>query len=197
MIPHMLKLAKKQSFPEDFPKPRKFRETSRNDWIFKFRVQNQVSWQKVSRKNTQYIEISQNQPNLGHFGVLGFWDSKVQKIKEVTKSTQNYPIYVTGIISAKNYQKTTLFAIVAILLCKSSNKKKTMLMLWIFLTKKIFLAERESFNPNQAVLGRIPPQAHLMACHFKPRSVMSVKIQCNFLFCCLKQVRIKNLGGFI
>ena len=91
MIPHMLKLAKKQSFPEDFPKPRKFRETSRNDWIFKFRVQNQVSWQKVSRKNTQYIEISQNQPNLGHFVVLGFWDSKVQKIKEVTKSTQKYP----------------------------------------------------------------------------------------------------------
>ena len=124
MIPHMLKLAKKQSFPEDFPKPRKFRETSRNDWIFKFRVQNQVSWQKVSGKNTQYIEISQNQPNLGHFVVLGFWDSKVQKIKEVTKSTQNYPIYVTGIISAKNYQKTTLFAIVAILLCKSSNKKR-------------------------------------------------------------------------
>ena len=108
MIPHMLKLAKKQSFPEDFPKPRKFRETSRNDWIFKFRVQNQVPWQKVNGKNTQYIEISQNQPNLGHFGVLGFWDSKVQKIKEVTKSTPNYPIYVTGIISLKNYQKTTL-----------------------------------------------------------------------------------------
>ena len=149
MIPHMLKLAKKQSFPEDFPKPRKFRETSRNDWIFKFRVQNQVPWQKVSGKNTQYIEISQNQPNLGHFGVWGFWDSKVQKIKEVTKSTQNYPIYVTGIISAKNYQKTTLFAIVAILLCKSSNEKKTMLMLWIFLTKKLCLAERESFKSEK------------------------------------------------
>ena len=149
MKPHMLKLAKKQSFPEDFPKPRKFQETSRNDWILKFRVQNQVPWQKVSGKNTQYIEISQNQPNLGQFGILGFWDSKVQKIKEVTKSTQNYPIYVTGIISAKNYQKTTLFAIVAILLCKSSNKKKTMLMLWIFLTKKIFLAERESFKSGK------------------------------------------------
>ena len=103
----------------------------------------------MSGKNTQYIEISQNQPNLGHFGVLGFWDSKVQKIKEVTKSTQNYPIYVTGIISAKNYQKTTLFAIVAILLCKSSNKKKTMLMLWIFLTKKLCLAERESFKSEK------------------------------------------------
>ena len=105
-MPHMLKLAKKQSFPEDFPKSRKFRETSRNDWILKFRVWNQVPWQKVSGKNTQYIEISQNQPNLGQFGILGFWDSKVQKIKEVTKSTQNYPIYVTGIISAKIYQKT-------------------------------------------------------------------------------------------
>ena len=148
-MPHMLKLAKKLSFPEDFPKPRKFRETSRNDWIFKFRVQNQVPWQKVSGKNTQYIEISQNQPNLGHFVVLGFWDSKVQKIKEVTKSTQNYPIYVTGIISAKNYQKNTLFAIVAFLLCKSSNQKKTMLRLWIFLTKKIFLAERESFKSGK------------------------------------------------
>ena len=149
MIPHMLKLAKKQSFPEDFPKPRKFRETSRNDWIFKFWVQNQVPWQKVSGKNTQYIEISQNQPNLGQFGILGFWDSKVQKIKEVTKSTPNYPIYVTGIISLKNYQKTTLFAIVAFLLCKSSNQKKTMLRLWIFLTKKIFLAERESFKSGK------------------------------------------------
>ena len=149
MIPHMLKLAKKQSFPEDFPKPRKFRETSRNDWIFKFWVQNRVPWQKVSGKNTQYIEISQNQPNLGHFGVLGFWDSKVQKIKEVTKSTQNYPIYVTGIISAKNYQKNTLFAIVAFLLCKSSNQKKTILRLIIFLTKKIFLIERESFKSGK------------------------------------------------
>ena len=83
----------------------------------------------MSGKNAQYIEISQNQPNLGLFGIVGFWDSKVQKIQEVTKSTQNYPIYVTGIISAKIYQKNTLFAIVAFLLCKSSNKKKTMLML--------------------------------------------------------------------
>ena len=103
----------------------------------------------MSGKNTQYIEISQNQPNLGQFGILGFWDSKVQKIQEVTKSTQNYSIYVTGIISAKNYQKTTLFAIVAFLLCKSSNQKKTMLRLWIFLTKKIFLAERESFKSEK------------------------------------------------
>ena len=105
-MPQMLKLAKKQSFPEDFPKSWKFQETSRNDWILKFWVQNQVPWQKVIGKNTQYIEISQNQPNLGQFGILGFWDSKVQKIQEVTKSTQNYPIYVTGIISAKNYKKT-------------------------------------------------------------------------------------------
>ena len=111
----------------------------------------------MSGKNTQYIEISQNQPNLGHFGVLGFWDSKVQKIKEVTKSTQNYPIYVTGIISAKNYQKTTLFAIVAISICKSSNKKKTMLMLWIFLTKKIFLAERESFKSEKVFKAKVCP----------------------------------------
>ena len=145
MIPHMLKLAKKQSFPEDFPKPRKFRETSRNDWIFKFRVQNQVPWQKVSGKNTQYIEISQNQPNLGHFGVLGFWDSKVQKIKEVTKSTQNYPIYVTGIISAKNYQKNTLFAIVAFLLCKSSNQKKDNVEVMIFLRKKDIFGRKGKF----------------------------------------------------
>ena len=109
MMPHMLKLAKKLSFPEDFPKLRKFRETSRNDWIFNFRVQNQVPWQKVSGKNTQYIEISQNQPNLGHFRVLGFWDSKVQEIKEVTKSTKNYPIYVTGIISEKKLSKNHPF----------------------------------------------------------------------------------------
>ena len=120
-MPHMLKLAKKQSFPEDFPKPRKFRETSRNDWIFKFRVQNQVPWQKVSGKNTQYIEISQNQPNLGQFGILGFWDSKVQKIQEVTKSTQNYPIYsltcqtcplfypIFGLLKRTNFGQKSVF----------------------------------------------------------------------------------------
>ena len=51
----------------------------------------------MSGKNTQYIEISRNQPNLGQFWILGFWDSKVQKIREVTKSTPNYPIYVTGV----------------------------------------------------------------------------------------------------
>ena len=52
-------------------------------------------------------------------------------------------------------------------------------------------------NPNQAVMGQIPPQAHLTACHFELREVMSVKKQCNFLFLCLKQTGIKNLGGFI
>ena len=76
MMPDMLKLAKKQSFPEDFPKSRKFWETSRNDWILKFWVQNQVSLQKVSEKNTQYIEISQNKPNLGQIGILGFQGPK-------------------------------------------------------------------------------------------------------------------------
>ena len=50
-------------------------------------------------------------------------------------------------------------------------------------------------NPNQAVVGRIPPQAHLTAYHFELRKVMSVKTQCNFLFGCLKQVRIKNFWG--
>ena len=50
------------------------------------------------------------------------------------------------------------------------------------------------FNPNQAVMGRIPPQAHLTACHFELREVMSVKKQCNFLFWSLKQTGIKNLG---
>ena len=156
-MPQMLKLAKKQSFPEDFPKPRKFRETSRNDWIFKFRVQNQVPWQKVSGKNTQYIEISQNQPNLGHFGVLGFWDSKVQKIKEVTKSTQNYPIYVTGIISAKNYQKTTLFAIVAILLCKSSNKKRQCWCYEFFWLKKYFWPKGKVLSQKKFLKSKLCP----------------------------------------
>ena len=157
MIPHMLKLAKKQSFPEDLPKPQKFWETSRNDWIFKFRVQNQVSWQKVSGKNTQYIEISQNQPNLGHFVVLGFWDSKVQKIKEVTKSTQNYPIYVTGIISAKNYQKTTLFAIVAILLCKSSNKKRQCWCYEFFWLKKYFWPKGKVLSQKKVLKSKLCP----------------------------------------
>ena len=90
-----VEIGQKQSFPEDFPKSRKFRETSRNDWILKFRVQNQVPRQKVSGKNAQYIENSQKQPNLGLFGIVGFWDSKVQKIPDGTKSAQKWYKYVS------------------------------------------------------------------------------------------------------
>ena len=98
----------------------------------------------MSGKNTQYIEISQNQPNLGHFRVLGFGDSKVQNILEVTKSAQKYSKYVTAIFFLKIYQKTTLFGKVAILLRKSSSPKKTISMSWFFFLKKIFWIKQES-----------------------------------------------------
>ena len=77
---------------------------------------------------------------------MGFRDRKVQKILEVTKSGQNHHIYVIVIISARIYQKTSLFGKVAILLCKSSSPKKTTLRLRIFLTKKMLLAQGENFK---------------------------------------------------
>ena len=76
MIPNMSKLSKNWLIPEIFPSSQKFRENSRWDWILKFRVLNQVPWWKLSWKNTQYMEISQNQPILEHFGISGFRESQ-------------------------------------------------------------------------------------------------------------------------
>ena len=72
MIPNMSKLSKNWLIPEIFPSSQKFQENSRWDWILKFWVLNQVLWWKLSWKNTQYMEISQNQPILEHFGISGF-----------------------------------------------------------------------------------------------------------------------------
>jgi hypothetical protein len=91
-----VEIGQKQSFPEDFPKSRKFREISRNDWILKFRVQNQVPWQKMSGKNTQYIEISRNQPDLGQCGILGFGIPRSKKLRRSPKVPQIIPYILQG-----------------------------------------------------------------------------------------------------
>ena len=68
--------------------------------ILNFWAQNQVQWQKLSGKNTQYIEIGQNQPIPGNFQISRFPDSRFQKITDVAKSVQNYCEYVVLIVSA-------------------------------------------------------------------------------------------------
>ena len=59
-MPNMSKLAKNWSFPGDIQSSRKFLEVSRNDEIFKFCVENQVSWHKLSGIYTPHVDISQN-----------------------------------------------------------------------------------------------------------------------------------------
>ena len=100
MIPNMLELAQNSKFQAtsrfpDFQIP-DFKKTG----ILNFWAQNQVQWQKLSGKNTQYIEIGQNQPIPGNFQVSRFPDSRFQKITDVAKSVQNYCEYVVLIISA-------------------------------------------------------------------------------------------------
>ena len=59
------------------------------------------------------------------------------------------------------------------------------------------LSKSVEINPNQAMMGRIPPQAHSTACHFEFRAVISVKMQCKFLLRCLKQVDNTNVRGCV
>ena len=96
----MLELAQNRKFQAtsrfpDFQIP-DFKETG----ILNFWAQNQVQWQKLSGKNTQYIEIGQNQPFPGNFQISRFPDSRFQKITDVAKSVQNYYEYVVLIVFA-------------------------------------------------------------------------------------------------
>ena len=102
MMTHMLKLAKKQSFPEDFPKSRKFWGISRNDWILKFQVQNQVPWQKVSGKNAQYIEISESAKSrtVWDFGIL-----RSKKFRRSPKVPKINPYMLQGSFLQKTIKK--------------------------------------------------------------------------------------------
>ena len=144
MIPNMSKLSKNWLFPEIFPSSQKFRENSRWDWILKFRVLNQVPWWKLSWKNTQYMEISQNQPILEHFGISGFRESQNPNCaKGHQKSAKILQICYSNHL-CKNISKKHLFGKVAFLLCKSSSSKKTIWTFGFFLTKKFFWVKHES-----------------------------------------------------
>ena len=75
-----------------------------------------------------------------------FGNPHIQIVPKVIKSPQKYCKYVTVIIYAKIFQKTTFFGIVAFLLCKSSSSKKTIWTFGFFLTKKIFWVKHESLQ---------------------------------------------------
>ena len=66
-IPYILKSVKTGQFQGNIQSSRKFLEVSRNDVIFKFCIENQVSWLELSGKYTLYIEISQNWPIPGQY----------------------------------------------------------------------------------------------------------------------------------
>ena len=109
MIPNMLELAQNSNilrtsrFPENFWK---------NFWtigILKFWAQNQVQWQKLSGKNTQYIEIGQNQPIPGHFWISGCLESRIKNLPGGSKSVKNWYKYVIVIIFIVMYWKNTRF----------------------------------------------------------------------------------------
>ena len=66
-IPYVLKSVKTGQFQGNIQTSRKFLEVFRNDVIFKFCIENQVSWLELSGKYTLYIEISQNWPIPGQY----------------------------------------------------------------------------------------------------------------------------------
>ena len=67
-MPYILKSVKTGQFQGNIQSSRKFLEVSRNDVIFKFCIENQVPWLKLSGKyTTLYIEISQNLPIPGQY----------------------------------------------------------------------------------------------------------------------------------
>ena len=86
LMPMMSKLAWNRLFPGNIQSSRKFLEVSRTDRIFEFCIKNQVPWQKLSGKNTQYIEIGQNQPIPGHFWISGCLESRIKKLPDHYKS---------------------------------------------------------------------------------------------------------------
>ena len=75
----MSQLAKNWPVPGNIQSSRTFLEVSRNDKILRFLVENQVSWHKLRGIKTLHVEISQNQPILGHYWNPEILDSSVQK----------------------------------------------------------------------------------------------------------------------
>ena len=66
-MPYMLKSVKNSQFQGKIQSSRKILEVSKNDAIWKFCVENPVSWHKLSGIHTLYVEISQNLPIPGQY----------------------------------------------------------------------------------------------------------------------------------
>ena len=98
-MPNKSNLAKKWPFPGEFQSSSEFQEDSRSDGILEFRIKNQVSWQKLSGKNTLHVEFSKNLANPGGSRISGILDSRVKKLKVASKSAKKQYKYATGVIS--------------------------------------------------------------------------------------------------
>ena len=59
LIPNKSNLAKNLPFPGEFQSSSEFQEASRSDGILNCHIENQVSWQNVSGKNTISVEFSE------------------------------------------------------------------------------------------------------------------------------------------
>ena len=143
-MPNKSNLAKKWPFPGEFQSSSEFQEDSRNDGILEFQIENQVPWQKLSGKNTLYLEIGKNKPNPGDSRISGCLDSRVQKSKNAPKCVKNYYNYAIGVIFFEILSKTALFWKVVKSLGKSGNWKKTKSIDELILTWKFFLLKHQS-----------------------------------------------------
>ena len=99
LIPNTSYLVKKWPFPGEFQSSSEFQEDSRSDGILEFRIKNQVSWEKLSGKNTLHVEFSENLANPGGSRISGILDSRVKKSKVASKSAEKQYKYATRVIS--------------------------------------------------------------------------------------------------
>ena len=65
---------------------------SHSIFILEFWIENQVPWQKLSGKDTLYIEIDKNKPNPGDSRISGCLDSRFEKSRDAPKSVHNHSI---------------------------------------------------------------------------------------------------------
>ena len=79
MIPNMLELAQNSTFQRFSQFPENFWKNFWKTGILNFWAQYQVEWQKLSGKNTQDIEIGQNQLIPGKFHISRFPNSRFQE----------------------------------------------------------------------------------------------------------------------
>ena len=115
MIPNMLELAQNCKFLRISRFPENFWKDSRNIWIFKFWLQNQFQWLKLSGNDTQCVGIGPKQQFLENFQISGKflekfldnWNFEIlsSKSSSVTKTEwEKYPIHWNWSKSANSRQ---------------------------------------------------------------------------------------------